>query len=38
LERELGLKASLVEALRRDLEEEGAELRAEWLCYDIPSQ
>ncbi len=29
LERELGLKASLVEALRRDLEEAGAELRAE---------
>jgi hypothetical protein len=37
LERELGLKASLVEALRGDLEEAGAELRAEQLCYDIPS-
>jgi hypothetical protein len=33
LKRELGLKASLVEALRRDLEGVGAEQ----LCYDIPS-
>ncbi len=33
LERELGLKASLVEGLRRDLEEAGAEQ----LCYDTVS-